>query len=344
MSARAARDQPWVSRWIRWRVGWCMACSLAGWLACSGEAPGPHLSSTAPTADIDEPPVGVPDRGDDPAVVAIDNGGVEPCAGTLVAADVVLTALHCVASNAQATACPGAEDAAALSLRAPASLRVLVGDDSASAVERARGRGILAAPDARLCGADIALLLLDQPIDDVQPLAVRSTGAATGQHVRTVRFAPSTGVPGIAKLLRDHVAVVDTALTELQVGETFTGGGGPVLDETSGAILGVASRADPTPARDVYTRSDAFLALVEAAIAESQSAVATGSGLKKAKDGPADMGTYCARGRDCAAGVCLTVATAAQRYCSRSCAAHDRCPARYRCQVSLEGEEVCVAS
>jgi Trypsin len=324
---------------------WWVAFSVSAWLACSGEAPGPRLSSTAPTVDIVAPPVGVPDRGDDPAVVAIDYGGAAPCSGALVAPDVVLTALHCVASSEQTTPCPSAT-ASPLSLRSPASMRVLVGDDVATAAERARGRDVVVPTDAQLCGADLALLLLDRTIDDVQPLAVRSTGAATGQHVRTVRFASVAGAsPGVRKLLRDHVAVMNTTATELQVAETLADpGGGPALDETSGEVLGVASRNDEAPARDVYTRADTFLSLVEGAIAESQGAATTGSGVKKAKSGPADMGTNCAEGRDCAAGVCLTVSTAAQQYCSRMCAAHDRCPARFRCQKSQQGQEVCVAS
>lgn len=328
----------WSPAWALW-----VACSVSGWLACSGEAPGPHLSSTAPTVDIVAPPVGVPDRGDDPAVVAIDYGGVAPCSGALVAPDVVLTALHCVASSAQATVCPSATPSP-LSLRSPGSMRVLVGDDFASAAERARGRDVVVPTDAELCGADLALLLLDRTIDDVQPLAVRSTGAATGEHVRTVRFASVAGA-GVGKLLRDHVAVMNTTATELQVAETLADeGGGPALDETSGEILGVASRNDAASERDVYTRADAFLSLVQGALAESQSAAPTGSGVQKPKNGPADMGTNCAQGRDCAAGVCLTVSAAAQQYCSRMCAAHDRCPARFRCQKSQEGQQVCVAS
>jgi hypothetical protein len=290
------------------------------------------------------PPEGVADRGDDPAVVAIDYGGGDPCTGALVAADVVLTALHCVASTATETPCPIAAPPP-LSLRSPESLRVLVGDGSDNAILRARGREILVAPDARLCGEDVAVLLLDQAIEDVQPIAVRPTGAATGEHVRTVRFARSASAPGLARLLRDHIEVVGTTLTELQVAETFAGGGGgPALDETTGELLGVASRDAATPARDVYTRADAFLSLIEGAIADSESAGATGSGLKKPKNGPADMGANCAEGGDCAAGVCLTVPAAAQQYCSRVCAAHDRCPARYRCQKSQEGPEVCVAT
>jgi Trypsin len=276
-------------------------------------------------------------------VVAIDYGGAAPCSGALVAPDVVLTALHCVAPSAQAIRCPSATPSAP-SLRPPASMRVLVGDDLASAAERARGRDVVVPAGAQLCGADLALLLLDRTIDDVQPLAVRATGAATGEHVRTVRFASVAGT-GVSKLLRDHVAVVNTTTTELQVAELLADeGGGPALDETSGEILGVASRDDEAPGRDVYTRADSFLSLIEGAIAESESAASTGSDVKKSKNGPADMGTNCAEGRDCAAGVCLTVSTAAQQYCSRLCAAHDRCPARFRCQKSQQGQEVCVAS
>jgi hypothetical protein len=36
------------------------------------------------------------------------------------------------------------------------------------------------------------------------------------------------------------------------------------------------------------------------------------------------------------------VTVAAQRYCSRTCSTHDRCPARFRCQRSVQGPGVCV--
>jgi Trypsin len=330
------------------------SCALVAGLSCAG-APETPVSTNAPRADVVSPPVGVPDRGDDPAVVAIDVGDAHPCAGALVAADVVLTALHCVALHDAPVACVDAGAGAgptAWSLRAPGSLRVLVGDDAATAPERARARQIVVPAGAHLCGDDLALVLLDEPIDDVQPLVVRSTGAARGDFVRTVGFGGSGASK--AKRLRDHVSVLDTALTELAVaGTALDEGGGPALDEATAEIVGVVSRNGPEPLQTIYTRADAFASLVEGAVAMSESAPSSSAGAKKPKKGPADMGANCTSGVDCAAGVCVSAAGGAQQYCSRGCGAHDRCPSLFACQRAQpppggqggqggQGEQVCV--
>jgi len=283
-----------------------------------------------PKIDQVEPVLGVPDRGDEPGVVAIDVAGVALCSGALLASDVVLTARHCVTISV-APQCP-ATGAQVVGLRPADSLRILVGDGATIAEERALARGILVPPGDEICGADIALLMLDRPIDDIQPLVVRATGAAQGDHVRTVSFF------GAEKLLRDHVPVLDTTPTELRVAEgPCQGGGGPALDESTGEVVGVVSRAGPD-ASNVYTRVDRFLSLIARALEESASASARRTYAKKRKRGPADMGANCSQGADCAAGACVT--SGVREYCSRRCSAHDRCPARFRCgrcDVSQEG-------
>ena len=314
-------------------------------VACSAAA-NPHAPLAAPSVDMVAPPPGVADRGADPGVVAIDGGDALPCTGALVAPDVVLTALHCVAILSAPLDCsgPGLGPAVSPPLRAPASLRVLVGDDMATAAERARARAILVPATASFCEADIALLLLDQTIDEIAPLVVRATGAAQGEHVRTVAFGRAGPGARATKLLRDHVAVLDTTGTELEVGESvLDGGGGPALDEATTQILGVVSRDEGEPSRDVYTRADSFASLFEAALAQSWGG-AVARGAKKARTGPVDLGGNCATGADCAAGVCVSVSSAAQQYCSRSCGSHDCCPARFQCQRSKEGRDVCVAT
>jgi hypothetical protein len=316
---------------------------------CSGEASS-RLLGNVPSADIVSPATGVADRGFDPAVVVIASPSPSPspsCAGALVAPDVVLTALHCVMLTAEPIDCALHRDAAigaaSPALRAPASLRVLVGEDESSAVERARGRGIVVPDGATVCRADIALLLLDQGIDGIAPLVVRATGVAQGDHVRTVGFAAGGAGP---KLLRDHVPIVGVEAGAMELAELVSGnGGGPALDETTAEIVGVASRdatRDVAIGADVYTRMDAFLPFVASAVAQSRSAPGIGADVAKVEKGPADMGAGCAAGADCAAGVCVSVPSPPARYCSRACGAVDRCPARFRCVRSAQGAEVCV--
>jgi trypsin len=318
-------------------------------LACSGEMSTPVTSSTgAPSADQVLPPAGVQDRSDDPAVVAIDVGGRVVCSGALVAPDIVLTARRCVAVTALQTECPAGPSQIVTTL-APQSIRILVGDKVTSAQERARGREIVAPPGDVLCGADIALVLLDTPIDEIQPLSVRATGAARGDHLRTVGFVRLGGASVLDKLVRDHLAVFDATATELRIGEgCHTSAGGPAIDESTAEIVGVASRGGGSTCTggshfDVYTRADAFLWFVGDALARSgfvASSSGSTKGKEKTKKGPVDMGANCARGDDCAAGVCVTAGS--QEYCSRTCDPHDRCPARFRCKRPEKGAWVCV--
>ncbi|MDB4997114.1 MAG: hypothetical protein JWM74_4546, partial [Myxococcaceae bacterium] len=76
--------------------------SLVALGCASGDPPaaGENVGSATSdgfAAEVLEIVPGVPDRGRDPAVVAIDVGGEGLCTGTLIAPNVVLTARHCVA-------------------------------------------------------------------------------------------------------------------------------------------------------------------------------------------------------------------------------------------------------
>jgi hypothetical protein len=313
--------------------------------ACSGEAPPPApIVQGAPSVDQAQPIPGAPDNGDDPAVVALDVGG-RLCTGALIAPDVVITARHCISVLDGPVACP----AKGVQIAGPApveSIHVLLGDDVSSAVERARARALVVPPTGSLCGADIALVLLDEPIDDVEALTVRPTGAANGDHVRSVGFARVRGAGGsMTKLVRENVLVVGTTPTELLVGESpcdEDGCGGPAIDEASGEVVGVASRSVPGApvASNAYTRTDAFFNLIESALAGTVFTSAEGAGVLKAKKGSPDLGANCVRGEDCSAGACVTVGT--QRYCSQSCSGQDACPTHFRCEQTQQGEAVCI--
>ncbi len=328
-------------------------------LSCSGEVASPPANVPgAPMADVLDPIAGIADPGDDPAVVSIEADGQMLCAAALVAPDVVLTSLGCLASAAapSSSVSSGSSDAAPASsctllplgaLREPTSLGVRVGDTEATAERRARGRAVILPPESASCGAEVALVLLDQVIDDIQPLVVRTTGVARGDHVRTVGFGRRAGP--LVKVVRDHLGVVATTATEILVRETAceSGCGDPVIDEASGDLVGIVwgTLADATPGvtGDVGLRADAFLAVIEGAIAQG-APVASGTKAKE-KKGAIDVGDNCSVAADCAAGVCVT--DGARRYCSRTCATGDRCPANFRCVrcVGPEGPvSACVES
>src|SRR5262249_44695120 len=71
---------------------------------------------------------GVPDRGRDPAVVAIEVDSQALCTGTLIAPDVVLTARHCLAETSETVRCPSTTPQVGPE-HAPASLAILTGDN-----------------------------------------------------------------------------------------------------------------------------------------------------------------------------------------------------------------------
>ena len=322
------------------------ACGLDG---ASRDAPG---AAPSPVVDLADPIPGVPARGYEPAVVSLDVGGAPRCAGALVASDVVVTARHCVSALRAAVLCPDAGSGVAGPL-GPGAIAVRVGDDLATASERAHARAVVAPARDDLCDADVAFVLLDEAIDDVAPLAVHATGAASGDRVRTVEFerlvaaerAPRAEPP--IKVLRDHVPVLGTSALELWLREPAgDAAGGPALDEASGDIVGVATRAETSgPVRGVvYARLDAFLPALGAALAESAFGIPSRAAhLLRAHKGPADLGATCVRGADCAAGACVEVDSA--RYCSRTCGPRDRCPPRYRCEPARtpsRTESVCI--
>jgi hypothetical protein len=292
----------------------------------------------APYVDVAFPLRGVPDPGADPAVVLLDLDGAGHCSGALLASDVVLTARRCVLVAPGDASCPP-PGPAIRNDRDLTTIRVLVGDDAGSAVERARGRAVVLPPGDTLCGADIALLLLDSTLDDIAPLVASPTGAAAGDHVRSVSYASGR------KLVRDHVPVAAVSATELQLTEAPCDGtpGGPAIDETSGQVVGVLSRSGPacgaSDGYDVDTRTDAFSGLIATAMAEGTVSHATGQ--SKQKKGPVDLGASCVHGSDCAAGVC--VMNGASQYCTQPCAVHDACPTKNKCMNTQQSFMACVA-
>lgn len=314
------------------------ACALHIAVACAsrdGDVPAP---ASAPYG-VDVAPAlrGAPDRGRDPAVVALVGAGRLPCAGALVAPDIVLTARTCMALE------QGAECAPALA--PPASFDVWTGEDLDHASLVGHGRVVLA-PEAAGCDADLAFVLLDRDVPGIHTLSFRQHGPAPGEHVRTVGYAARDDAT-MGKTLRDHVAVGEVRNAAFDAVEVPCLGRGHVaLDQDTGEVIGIAaassSCADTDPA--TYVRTDAFFALVQAALARSGEgealrklqardagidAAVSPRKLPKSERPDKDLGAPCASGVDCAAGSCARVR--AGRYCGRGCATTDRCPTGWRC-------------
>ncbi len=305
-------------------------------LACSGAPSAPIVPGT-PDVQLAASLRGIPDHGDDPAVVFVEVPGAGACTGALVAADVVATARRCVEIVPDVPVCPSRTTPRGVP-RDLTTLRVKVGETLSDAVERARGQSLVVPDQDDLCRGDLALLHLDAPIDDVEPLAVSPTGAAVGDHLRTVSLSMGR------KVVRDHVPVEASSATELALVEAPCVGapGGIVMDEATAQLVGVVSRSDPRcdaqGGWDVAIRPDAFFSLVERAL--EQGHVSRASHKARERKGAIDLGAGCSHADQCAAGACVTYAGG--QYCTRECSSLDRCPAKTRCAATLQSTRVCI--
>jgi len=201
-----------------------------------------------------------------PGVVAlrIGTGGTfELCSGALVAPNLVLTARHCVTNNvttsvscdengrsANGKHIAGGEDPTIIGIYTGAT-------PNFGQKAQAHGHAIITPKGPYLCDSDIALVALDQAIENVTPLALRlQTPARVGETIRAVGYGQNDQNEPIGTRFRKSglsvlsqgrgVSASGTPLgpREFEVGRSICQGdsGGPAISEQSLAVIGVVSR------------------------------------------------------------------------------------------------------
>ena len=217
------------------------------------------------------------------------------CTGTLVAPNLVLTALHCVtfyndgsfSCNADGSITSSSPlDGTIGQTVPPANIEIHLG--LALTVEpEAFGARVLGTGSNQICRNDLALVVLDRNLDAPYARLRLSGGVGWGDLVRVVGYGQREISANVERYGRSGVRVVDVGpLTDggevrtaaprtfvLNEGPCHGDSGGPAFDETTGAMVGVYSitagaGCSGVGIRNVYTSLAPFSELILDAFTE----------------------------------------------------------------------------
>lgn len=256
---------------------------IALWLALfsfAGCARGESDTETTSAAIVG----GIPaDAAHDFVIATVDSrsDSTEACSAVLIAPDVLVTARHCVAEkdptpDLTCRVGTGTSTTHGFSKPSPSSKIAFYKDVALGKKLAVQAKTILVEGDTQGCSQDIAVVVLDGPIENTPIARIRTTGPAVGEKLTVVGTGVTSTSGGTAISVRAEredikVLALGPTLTPgsdagpprpvsegeflATLGFCFGDSGGPALD-TSGAVVGLVSRlASPTceVGPDVYT-------------------------------------------------------------------------------------------
>jgi hypothetical protein len=228
----------------------------------------------------------------DDGVVFIEFAKTESCSGSLIAPNLVLTAMHCVVGyNTNGTFSCNPDGSLKTSTPpdgqfsdpdTPSAIGVRVGVMTSPII--AHATKVITTGSGNICQNDLALIVLDTELSE--PLVPLRFGKSTvpGEYIRAVGYGTTNVMMDPGRHTRSHILVSDVgydglgadstavAPRTLVVGEGPCHGdsGGPALSEETGAAIGVysliASASCTTPpVRNVYTQIAPFESVIRGA-------------------------------------------------------------------------------